>query len=72
MTDYLIRFSNDLSDSTGHVHRVCQGEVLISAPENRDQAIEQAKRRFAEAEGVADWSQRARIIECEAPSEPGG
>ena len=68
MTDFLVRFSNDLSDSTGHVHRVCQREVLVSAPASRDQAIEQAKTRFAEAEGVADWRHRARIIECEPRS----
>lgn len=65
MDDYRVRFSNDLSDSSGHVHRVCQREVRVSASAGPEQAVEEAKRRFADAEGVSDWRLRARIVECD-------
>ncbi len=41
----------------------CQRSVMIRSAKTREDAIEQAKRRFAELEGVPDWHLHATMIE---------
>ena len=65
MTDFRIRFCNDLLNSNGQAFRVCQRELVIEAVAGEDEALEAAKREFERQEGVPSWRLRAHAIECE-------
>lgn len=54
MLCYEISFHKQLCDSTGHEHRTEQGRVLVDAP-TLDDAVKEAKSRFARSRGLADW-----------------
>ena len=64
MALYLVRFCNDLCDSTGHQWHVCQRMLEIEA-RGQGQAITEAISEFEKAEEVSHWRHRARTIECE-------
>ncbi len=42
----------------------CQRSIVIRSAKSREDAIEEAKKRFAELEGVPDWRLHATIIEA--------
>lgn len=66
---YRIGFFKKLADSTGHEVDACQGQLEISAP-NRQQAIEEACRRFAGERHLSGWQLRAdRITACLAKQD---
>jgi hypothetical protein len=44
----------------------CQRSIVIPSATTREDAVEEAKRRFAELEGVSKWHLHAAIIEVEA------
>ncbi|MEW9857024.1 hypothetical protein [Novosphingobium sp. M1R2S20] len=69
MSRYRVCFYNDLCDSTGHDHHVCQKEIIVAGVENEDAAIAQAKKAFEKHEQIADWSLHARSIDCECISQ---
>lgn len=52
----------------------CQRSIVIPSVTTRGDAVEQAKKRFAELEGVPDWHLHATMIEVQAldaePSAP--
>jgi hypothetical protein len=52
---YRVSFFKTLFDSTGHRADPCQGTVEVRA-ENRDDALENARQRFAELKGITRWS----------------
>jgi hypothetical protein len=49
----------------------CQRAIVIRSAKTREDAVEQAKKRFTELEGVPDWHLHATMIEVGAPdAEP--
>jgi hypothetical protein len=42
----------------------CQRSIVISSAESREAAIEVAKQRFAELEGIPNWQIRASFTEA--------
>ncbi len=42
----------------------CQRSIVVPSAESREAAIEAAKQRFAELEGVPDWTLHATFIEA--------
>jgi hypothetical protein len=52
---YRVSFFKTLFDSTGHRADPCQGTLEVRA-ESRDDALENAKQRFAELKGITRWS----------------
>ena len=51
----------------------CQRSIVIRSAKTREDAVEEAKKRFAELEGVPDWRLHAQMIEVgAADTEPGG
>ena len=55
---YRVSFFKTLCDSTGHRAEACQGVVEVRG-ETRDDAVENARHRFAELKGMPNWSLRA-------------
>jgi len=64
VAEYRVCFFNDLPDSTGHDHHVCQRTIEVSQVEGEEQAIVMAIREFERLEGVSHWNLHARKIEC--------
>lgn len=64
MLRYRVGFYNDIPDSTGHDHHVCQREIELVTDGGRDQAIADAIREFEQQEHVSNWTVHARTIEC--------
>jgi len=52
---YRVSFFKTLFDSTGHRADPCQGSMEVRA-ETRDDAVENARHRFAEFKGITNWS----------------
>jgi hypothetical protein len=69
MAKFRISFFNDLPDSTGHDHHVCQRTIEIVDAEGEEQAIARAIGEFERLERVSHWGIHARKIEC-APLAP--
>jgi hypothetical protein len=63
MALYRVGFYNDIPDSTGHDHHVCQREVEVSCDGGCDQAIAEAIRDFEQQEHISHWNLHARKIE---------
>lgn len=72
MTSYRICFFNEIPDSTGHDHHVCQRSIEIDGANDREQAIARAIVEFERLEGVSHWQIHARTLECSAVSLPCG
>ena len=64
MTRFTVGFYNDLPDSTGHDHHVCQRSIDVADSPDEPHAIEQAILDLQRLEDIPDWHLRARIIEC--------
>lgn len=60
--DYCICFMNDVDDGGKNV-TACQRSVVVRSAASPELAIEAAKQRFAELEGICDWHIRASTIE---------
>jgi hypothetical protein len=65
MPHFRVKFLKNVSDATGHEHKMCQREIDVEA-ETEAAAIEEAKTRFSSAEHSGEWSLRADAIEVEA------
>jgi hypothetical protein len=46
--------------------RCCQRSIVIPSAPSAEQAVEAAKKQFAELEGIHDWKIHAALIEVEA------
>jgi hypothetical protein len=44
----------------------CQRSIVIPSAPSAEQAAEEAKKQFAELEGIRDWKIHAALIEVEA------
>lgn len=66
MTAYRISFVNDLVDSHGHPHHVCQRHIEVRGAIDGAGAVERAKREFERLERIERWQLRARAIELES------
>jgi hypothetical protein len=76
MSRYEVRFIKNISDATGHAHRVCQRVVGVEAGDP-DSAIVKAKDLFCRLERVGTWTFHADAFELDclpaapaAPAEP--
>jgi hypothetical protein len=65
---YRVSFFKTLFDSTGHRADPCQGTVEVHG-ETRDDALENARQRFAKLKGIASWSHYADYHVVEALPE---
>jgi len=64
MASFRISFVNHLPDSTGHVHRCVQREIVTRSGA-AESAVEIAKREFERLEGTPRWDLRAHFLECQ-------
>ncbi|WP_404710381.1 hypothetical protein [Sphingomonas sp. MMS24-J13] len=64
MAAYRICFFNDIPDSRGHDHHVCQRTIEIADATDEGQAIANAIGRFEQLENVSHWRLHARTFEC--------
>lgn len=65
MPQFRVKFLKNISDATGHEHKMCQQEIDVEA-ETESAAVEEAKARFSSGEQSGEWSLRADVIEVEA------
>jgi hypothetical protein len=61
--DYRVCFLNQFSRANAKV-TACQRSILIRSAKSREAAIEAAKERFVELEGIRDWRTHASAIEA--------
>jgi hypothetical protein len=61
--DYRVCFMNRFARGNRKV-TACQRMIVIRSASSRDAAIEAAKKRFTELEGIRDWHLRASMIEA--------
>ena len=70
---YRVCFLNQFAQGP-KVITACQRSIVIPSATTREDAVEQAKKRFTELEGVPDWHLHATMIEVGAldaePSAP--
>ena len=62
---YRVSFFKKLVDDYGHPADACQGVIEVHAP-SREKAIERARRKFAKAAKIPDWSLHADYEVAEA------
>ena len=60
--DYRICFMNDVNHGGKNI-TACQRSIVVRSAASPELAIEAAKQRFAELEGICDWHIRASTIE---------
>jgi hypothetical protein len=70
MASYRVSFFNEIPDSTGHDHHVCQRSIEITGAEDEAQAIRRAIVEFERLEGVSHWDLHARAMECSQLATP--
>jgi hypothetical protein len=73
MPSYRVCFMNEIPRND-KLFRCCQRSIIIRSAANAEQAVEAAKKQFAELEGIRDWRIHAGLIEVEAidfEAEPG-
>jgi hypothetical protein len=61
---YRVCFMNQFARGRNTI-TVCQRSIVIPSAESREAAIEVAKQRFAELEGIPHWQIHASFIEAE-------
>jgi len=61
MSRYVVHFMKDVLGGNGREIEICQRSVEIDAL-NEGQAMELAKRKFCETEGLCEWSLHADRI----------
>jgi len=64
MSRYVVRFMKDVLGGNGRQIEICQRTVEIDALDE-GQALELAKQRFCETEGLCEWSLHADRIETD-------
>ena len=64
MSRYEVRFIKNISDATGHDHRVCQRVIGVEAGD-ADSAVVKAKDLFCRLERVGRWTIRADAFELD-------
>jgi len=64
MPSYRVCFMNEIPRND-RLFRCCQRSILIRSAANAEGALEAAKQRFAELEGIRDWKIHATLIEIE-------
>ena len=70
MSRYEVRFIKNISDATGHDHRVCQRVVGVEAGD-ADSAVVKAKDVFCRLERVRSWTIHADAFEVDClPAAP--
>ena len=65
MPSYRVCFMNEIPKNDKLFH-CCQRSIIVNSAPSGEQAIEEAKRQFAELEGIRDWKIHAAFIEVEA------
>ena len=65
MPSYRICFMNEFPRNDKLFH-CCQRSIIINSVPSAEQAVEAAKKEFAELEGIRDWKIHAAFIEVEA------
>jgi hypothetical protein len=63
--DYRVCFLNQFARGAKTI-RACQRSIVVRSAKTREEAVEEAKKRFAELEGVPDWRLHAQMIEVGA------
>jgi 1,2-phenylacetyl-CoA epoxidase PaaB subunit len=72
MSRYEVRFIKNISDATGHDHRVCQRVVGVEAGD-AGSAISKAQDLFCRLERVGSWTVHADAFELDClPAAPAG
>ncbi len=66
MTNYQVRFFNQLLSADGHQFKVLQRVIRVRGANSSEDAACCAQRRFAEMEHVPDWKLRATMVEIAA------
>jgi hypothetical protein len=64
MPNYRVCFINEIPRNE-KLFRCCQRTIIIRSSPGPEIAVEAAKKRFAELEGVRDWKLHASVIEIE-------
>ena len=64
MTSYRVCFINEIPRNE-RLFRCCQRSIIIRSAASAEQAVETAKKQFAELEGIGDWKIHAALIEVE-------
>jgi hypothetical protein len=70
MPDYRVDFLNKFARNEKLV-KVCQRSIVVRAADSPERAIETAKQRFVELEGIRDWRLHAAKIEIAALENAG-
>ena len=65
MPSYRVCFMNEIPQAD-KLFRCCQRSIVIRSAPSAEQAVEVAKKQFAELEGIRDWKIHAALIEVEA------
>ena len=65
MPSYRVCFMNEIPRAD-KLFRCCQRSIVIRLAPSAEQAVEAAKKQFAELEGIRDWRIHAALIEVEA------
>ena len=65
MPSYRVCFMNEVPRGD-KLFRCWQRSIAIPSALNAEQAAEEAKKQFAELEGIRDWKIHAALIEVEA------
>ncbi len=64
MPSYRVCFINKIPRNE-RLFRCCQRSIIIRSASSAEQAVEAAKKQFAELEGIRDWKIHAALIEVE-------
>jgi hypothetical protein len=73
MPSYRVCFMNEIHKND-KLFRCCQRSIIIRSAPSAEQAVEAAKKQFAELKDIRDWKIHAALIEVEAidlEPEPG-
>ena len=65
MPSYRVCFMNEIPINEKLFH-CCQRSIIVNSAPSDEQAVEAAKKQFAELEGIRDWKIHAAFIEVEA------
>ena len=65
MPSYRVCFMNEFPRNDKLFH-CCQRSIIVNSAPSDEQAVEAAKKQFAELEGIRDWKIHAAFIEVEA------
>jgi len=65
MPSYRVCFMNEFPRNDKLLH-CCQRSIIVNSAPSDEQAVEAAKKQFAELEGIRDWKIHAAFIEVEA------